>query len=188
MEISESELIRIFTIQAQPELILFLGSGASASSGIPTANEMIWEFKRVLYWSENNISPENFKDLSIESIRKQLQDYVGTKTWYKEMPIDKEYSILFEKAYPNSIHRKQYIENKIKDSLPSLGYKCLGELIEHKKVLNIITTNFDELIEKSLPENSKTSFFIISPESTKTRVSDLKINNINPQVFKLHGD
>ncbi len=33
---------------------MFLGSGASASSNIPTASEMIWDFKRRLYATEKN--------------------------------------------------------------------------------------------------------------------------------------
>ena len=41
------EFLRLYPARA-PQLMWFLGAGASAGAGIPTAWEMIWEFKRLI--------------------------------------------------------------------------------------------------------------------------------------------
>jgi NAD-dependent SIR2 family protein deacetylase len=64
MIISEAQFIREFEVVQDASFIFFLGAGASRTSGIPTANEMIWFFKRVIYCLVNNISPESCKDLA----------------------------------------------------------------------------------------------------------------------------
>ena len=53
----------------------FLGAGASLSAGIPSGQNLVWEFKKEIYCSENNVSRELFKDLQSERNRRKLQDY-----------------------------------------------------------------------------------------------------------------
>jgi hypothetical protein len=40
----------------RPNLMWFLGSGASAAAGIPTAFDMVWEFKQQLFISQRRVS------------------------------------------------------------------------------------------------------------------------------------
>jgi len=49
-----------------------LGAGASAAAGIPTARDMIWEFKQQLYVSQKRVSPKTVSDLSNASIRMEV--------------------------------------------------------------------------------------------------------------------
>lgn len=185
--ISEAELIRIFTVRTQPEFMLFLGAGASATSGIPTASEMIWLFKQEIFCSEKNISKDSFKDLSVDSVRKPIQEYIEQQPWYKNMNVEDEYSLLFEKTWRQERDRRQFIQRYVRGASPSIGYKCLGKLLDARKIVNVLTTNFDDLVERSLPSNSTTSIFVISPES-ENRLDDYQIAPTSPQLFKLHGD
>lgn len=185
--ISEAELTRIFSVRTQPEFMLFLGAGASSTSGIPTASEMIWLFKREIFCSERNISRDSFKDLSVDAIRKPIQEYIEQQSWYKNISVEDEYSTLFEKTWREERDRRLFIQRYVREASPSIGYKCLGKLLDARKVVNVLTTNFDDLVEKSLPPESTTSFFVISPES-ENRLDDTQLMPSFHQLFKLHGD
>jgi NAD-dependent protein deacetylases, SIR2 family len=57
------EFLRAFPLRAQ-NLMWLLGAGASAASGIPTAYDMIWDFKRRLYCAEQRVSLQSCDDLT----------------------------------------------------------------------------------------------------------------------------
>jgi len=45
-----ADFLRLYPLRA-PNVMWFLGAGASAAAGVPTAEEMVWDFKRSLYCS-----------------------------------------------------------------------------------------------------------------------------------------
>ena len=49
-QIPADDFARRFSLRAR-NLMWFLGAGASASAGLPTAMDMIWEFKQALFIS-----------------------------------------------------------------------------------------------------------------------------------------
>ena len=53
-----------------------LGAGASAAAGIPTAWDMIWEFKQQLYVSQRRVSPKQVADLANPAVRRELQSFI----------------------------------------------------------------------------------------------------------------
>ena len=53
-ELGTDDFTRRFALRT-PNLMWFLGAGASASAGIPTAGDMIWEFKQLLYVSQRRV-------------------------------------------------------------------------------------------------------------------------------------
>ena len=59
--LSQEQFIRNFSVMANGEVDIFLGAGASISSGIPSGGDLIWEFKRFIYCSERGISTEQYK-------------------------------------------------------------------------------------------------------------------------------
>src|SRR5687768_9632914 len=56
--IEPDDFARRFSLRA-PKLMWFLGAGASAAAGIPTAGDMIWEFKQRLYITQRAPSPSS---------------------------------------------------------------------------------------------------------------------------------
>lgn len=175
----EDQFLRDFASRLHPDLIFFLGAGASKSSGIPTAWELTWYFKRDIYSSRNNISPEALKDITLPNIQKIIQTWIDINF----LGIDSnEYAFFFEKAYPTSQARKRIISKYVSSSSASIGYQSLGALIRNKRIRNLITTNFDNLIEKVYPD-----VFVVSDESSH-RASDLEIAGEKVQLVKLHGD
>jgi len=106
-----------------------LGAGASISSGIPSGGQMVWDFKRSLYCTAKNIRTNNYPDMSKESVQKEIQAYFDAQV-----------------GFPPIWTPEEYIQQKVRDIIPSLGYLCLGELVINVKVDFISTTNFDDLI------------------------------------------
>jgi hypothetical protein len=71
-KIGADDFARRFALRSA-NLMWFLGAGSSASAGIPTAWDMVWEFKQNLFVSQRRISPQTVADLSSSAIRAQLQ-------------------------------------------------------------------------------------------------------------------
>lgn len=57
LEIQPDDFSRRFSMRPG-SLMWFLGAGASAAAGIPTAGDMIWEFKQKLFVSQRRAPPE----------------------------------------------------------------------------------------------------------------------------------
>jgi len=75
---------RTYHIRA-PQIMWFLGAGASAAAKIPTADSMIWDFKRKLYCSAQRVSPEACRDLGSPEVRKRLQTYFDGLSVYPRL-------------------------------------------------------------------------------------------------------
>jgi NAD-dependent SIR2 family protein deacetylase len=165
------------------EVDFFLGAGASISSGIPMTNEMIWEFKKSIYCSENEKPQELFKDLQSSYSRNIIQEYLDIQGVHPKLGDANEYSHYFELCYNTNIARNRYIQQKVSNIQPSLGYKCLGKLITTGKVIDVWTVNFDELIEAGIKSiYSGFSVNVLSSANQANKSTDLA------SVYKLHGD
>jgi hypothetical protein len=70
--IEADDFARRFSLRGS-SLMWFLGAGASAAAGVPTAYDMIWEFKQKLYASQRRISLETVSDLSSPIVRQRLR-------------------------------------------------------------------------------------------------------------------
>jgi len=73
--IDKDTFLRSFKVLSNQSFDLFLGSGASVSSGIPTGNELIFHFKREILSSKGIINGKKFQDLKIEFNKKIIQSY-----------------------------------------------------------------------------------------------------------------
>jgi len=97
-----------------PNFALLIGAGASASSGVKTASQMIAEWCRQLHEQSKSDEP--------------LEEWLQKQEWYED---DEEYSILFEKVCDQRSQRRIYIEECVKDAKPSWGYVYLANIIAH---------------------------------------------------------
>ncbi|KHE93379.1 MAG: SIR2 family protein [Candidatus Scalindua rubra] len=182
IKLDKNTFLRGFKVLANQSYDLFLGAGASVSSGIPSGRDLVWHFKREIFCLERDIHPSKFRDLQIESNRKLIQSFFDERG---DNDIDNPYSHYFEECYPDPLVRKEFLTNRVRDKKPSIGFLCLAALVESKKLNVVWTTNFDDLIEKAVNSLNFTSCSIISPENASS-VSGYK-DDI-PKVVKLHGD
>jgi hypothetical protein len=103
------DFTRRFALRAA-NLMWFLGAGVSASAGIPTAWDMVWEFKQLLYVSQRRVALQSVADLSNPAICAQLQAHIDAAGTLPAAGSPEEYAGLFEAAYPAESDRRAFLE------------------------------------------------------------------------------
>lgn len=182
-----STFVNSFKIKPNKSMSFLLGAGASVSSNIPSGGQMVWDFKRSLYCAARNVRTNVYGDLSKESVQKEIQAYFDGQDRYPELWSTQEYSFYFEKCYPLRRDREYYIQGKVRDAKPALGYLCMGELIINGKIDLVSTTNFDDLVQAGIHAiNSGISIKTIS--SAVSNSVGFSLYDGFPNIIKLHGD
>ena len=130
-ERSVNDLIRYIKTRTDdnPNYSLLLGAGCSVTSGIRSANELIKIWKREIAESNENVT------LSDQNI----DEYINETSWYNSR---NPYSSLFEKRYDLPRQRRMFVEQEVRDKIPSIGYAYLTKLVESNYFKTIFTTNF----------------------------------------------
>jgi hypothetical protein len=166
-----------------------LGAGASASAGVPTAVDMIWDFKQQLFVSQRRVSPRQVADLSSSVVRSQLQGHIDALGNLPKWGEPNEYAELFEAAYPDEKDRRVYIDSKVAGALPSYGHLALASLMKAKLTQISWTTNFDTLIADACAKiygntSALTSITLDAPIAGLASLTEGRW----PVEVKLHGD
>lgn len=171
----------------------FLGAGASAASGIPTGYAMIRDFKAQIFCRETNLSRREIDTVDPIWIER-IDAYFRQSAILPPNGDPTEYAAAFEAVYPQSRHRRQYLEDAIAKGTPCFGHKVLAGLIAAGMVDCVFTTNFDPLVEDAtvtanarLPVADK-----IRPTVAAIDSADRAMRCLNesdwPLIAKLHGD
>lgn len=172
-----------------PNLMFLLGAGASASSKIPTAGDMIWDFKRTIYCANNRLSIRNIPDISNLSIRTKIQQYFDSLKSFPLEGASEEYEAYFEHLHRTEADRRKYIDGMTSSAVPSYGHVALATLLALKKVRIVWTTNFDRIIEDASSQIFETgSRLVISTLDTPTLAFEAIQEERWPLFVKLHGD
>jgi tetratricopeptide (TPR) repeat protein len=166
----KSHLIRLIGRRSNstPNFSLLIGAGASITSGVKTASEMISEWRRQLYDQSKSDKP--------------IEEWLKEQDWYQN---DEEYSILFEMVYDKRSQRRIYIEDCVKDAKPSWGYIYLSNLIAHKYFNIVFTPNFDDLLNEACFLYADLRPIVCAHDSA---VADVRLTSARPKIIKLHGD
>jgi len=160
-----------------PNHCVFLGAGASKSSGIRTASELtsIWRSEVV-----REVNPEEEGLATVEEQIAFLREKCAT--WYDQKF---EYGSLFQYKYPLQKLRRVFVEREVASARPSIGYAYLVRLAESGDVRTIFTTNFDDLINEAFYQFSTERAVVCAHDSS---VSGITITSGRPKIIKLHGD
>jgi len=178
--IDKGIFLRSFKVFSNQSFDLFLGAGASISSGIHSGSDLVWLFKRELLNIGGKINGKKFQDLKVEANKKVIQSYFVEEDEKTVNP----YSYYFEKCYPDPLVRQEFLTSLVRDKKPSIGFMCLSALVGQQKLNTVWTTNFDDLIERAIGKLD-ISCQVVSPENAK---SVQNFRNDIPTVVKLHGD
>lgn len=143
------ELIRSVKISKNETFTILLGAGASISSGIQSAQDCIWEWKKDIYMSKNTNAPEWIENYKVEQVREILQKWLDSEGSYLPLGHEDEYSFYIEKCYRIEDDRRKYFQRICKKKEPSIGYKLLCLLAEQAIIQSVWTTNFDNLTLKA---------------------------------------
>lgn len=172
-----------------PSLMWFLGAGASAAGGVPTANDMIWEFKQKLFVSQRRVPYESVADLSSEPVRARLQAHIDASEDLPPAGSPDEYGALFERVYPAESDRRSFIDGKLTGSKPSYGHIALATLMRADRAHVVWTTNFDSLVADACARVYGGTGFLTSVDLDAPDVAtDAIAGERWPLEVKLHGD
>lgn len=126
-----------------------IGAGTSISSGIQSANDCIWEWKKGIYCSNNDNASKVIQNYKTEIVQKIIQEWLDKQGFYPQLGSDDEYSFFAEKAYPIEGDRVKYFTDLSKDKTPYVGYKLLCLLNKFGIVKSVWSTNFDGLVPRA---------------------------------------
>ena len=187
-QIPADDFARRFLLRSK-NLMWFLGAGASASAGLPTAMDMIWEFKRLLFISQNPSWRPASLDLSQPSTRNRIDAHIESLGNMPSSGAPDEYATLFEAAYPAKSDRRTFLDAKLAGAKPSYGHIALATLMLHEHTRMVWTTNFDALVADACAKvyvttSALTTIDLDSPSQIRQSLAVERW----PIEVKLHGD
>jgi hypothetical protein len=141
--------VRAIGVNQGVKHMFFLGAGTSITSGLPSAENCIWEWKRAIFLTNNPTLQKQFSELSLESVRMKIQEWLDQKQEFPSLYAEDEYSFYIEKCYPSIENRRKYFEEKIRLAKPHTGYQLLCLFAEAQLVDMVWTSNFDSLVSRT---------------------------------------
>lgn len=183
----QNKFISIFCARPQ-NFAWFLGAGASRSSGLPTASDIIWDLKLRHYCREENQDISQ-QDIQNHAVRARIQAFMDSRG-FPPLWADDEYTVYFEKIFGDDKERqRRYINAILSEDKVTLtvGNRVLGALVASGLCRILFTTNFDSIVEKAVAEVSGQSLAAYHLEGS--HVANKALNNEEFPIYsKLHGD
>lgn len=166
----------------------FLGAGASRTSGMPTATDLLWDLKRKYYCATENQKIENH-DVDKRIVRNKIQSYLDGKGFPPSFSPD-EYSFYFDLIFSDDRAAQQkYIFEQLAPNKINLnfGQRALAALLASRRSRVIFSTNFDEVVETAY---SRITGRVLHPFHLEGPYAALTALNAEqfPLYAKLHGD
>lgn len=182
------DFARRFSMRAG-NVMWLLGAGSSASAGVPTAWDMIWEFKQKLYVSQRRISPAMVADLANPAVRSSIQAFIDAQGKYPAPGVPDEYAALFEAVYPSEGDRRTYISGKVTGAKPSYGHIALAALMKAGHTRLVWSTNFDALVADACAKVYDGTGYLTTVALDAPALGREVLNDERwPTEIKLHGD
>src|SRR5687768_15708659 len=123
-------LIRSISLRDR-HYMLFLGAGTSISSGVPAANQCIWQWKLSLFLSQNpHVDPRILGSAALPHVQQRIQRWLDGQGIHPPLWSDDEYAHYAELCFPDPGDRQEYFRGLSRAAEPHLGYRLLGLLLE----------------------------------------------------------
>ena len=184
--IGQDDFARRFSVRGA-NLMWLLGAGASNAAGLPTAHDLVVEFKRMLYVSQSgrNVRPG---DLAEPAIRNRIEAHVESLGLPENGDPD-QYAAYVEAAFPDEADRAKFIDGQLGGARPSYGHMALASLMSAGLCRLVWTTNFDTLVADACADvfgttGSLTTATLDAPDLARHAIATDRW----PLEVKLHGD
>lgn len=159
--------------QQKGKLIIFVGAGVSQNSNLPSWNDLVNQLAQDL-GIEKKIIPEELEETLTEEQIEILKKYKIHYNTDECLKIPQYYFNEFgEKEYNNKLHN--IFSNKLEPN-------PINYLIVELDPKHIITTNYDDLLEKTAESIAKTPYSKVSCDK------DLAVAPNNNLIIKMHGE
>lgn len=178
------QFIRSVEISKNDAFSALLGAGASITSGIPSANDCIWQWKKSIYESKTQKSRLNL-DIKSDQVKALIQKWLDSEGFYPAPGDESEYSFYVEQCYPIEEDRRKYFQSICERREPSIGYKLLSLLHEAGIIQSVWTTNFDDLVRDAAIKTNNVPVDITLDSVERIIRAQ---NSSELLLVKLHGD
>lgn len=178
-------LIRSIAVNTGKPISMLLGAGASISSGMPSAERCIWEWKQDIFGTNNPTLRELVGEISLPATKRRVQDWLDRRGEYPALGAENEYSFYAQKCFPTARDRRSFFQKYVRDAMPFLGYRLLPLLIRNEVIQSVWTTNFDGLPARACAAANVEclEIGIDTPHRTATNLSRGAM-----RLVSLHGD
>lgn len=180
------EFLRSVVISKNDTYALLLGAGCSIASGIPSANDCIWEWKGDIYKTNNSSVNDWINNVKDPKTQRIIQTWLDNQGNYIHNGSPEEYSFYAKKCYPIDKNRSQYFQKICAKGKPSIGYRTIPLLAKHGILDSVWTTNFDDLVINSCVQSGVQGIEIAL--DTVERVNQRTQSRNELPIIKLHGD
>jgi len=191
-EVDLGTFARQWAVQG-PKVGWLLGAGASASANVPTAYHIMMDLLLRMYADAHHLVRQNLS-LAEASDVQRIHDYYDGKNGMPLFDDPSSYSVAFQLALPDENARRQHLRSLFEGRSPSYGQRILGAFVAAGLTDLVITTNFDDLIEKAAEQAQVTL-----GDASRRRMGVAALGNRGlanlalgdddfPYIFKLHGD
>ncbi len=155
--------------------VLFCGAGISKDAGVPSGQDILVDTLSKIYQQEQK--KEKF---STEELTKWYQKNKSLK----DMP----YSEILDLVYHGMEQKRLYLNSFFEGKHPGETHKTIAKMVRTGLIRFIITTNFDNLIEKALDmEDLRDKYSVISTND-QAKNSDTWDKVEVCRIYKIHGD
>lgn len=164
------------------EPIFLLGAGASASSGIPLAGQLVESIAKFAYCKS---TARVFDDPTL--MRSDWYRWLEQRSWFNPQESAANlYPTAVEELLQPSFVRKEFFLSILRRALePSIGYVRLVSLMAKRSLTTVLTTNFDDLIARTV--KGARSVGHCNEIKTPSDYSMFDTASGVPQVIYLHG-
>jgi NAD-dependent SIR2 family protein deacetylase len=166
------------------------GAGVSSSAGVPTAWDLIYDFKRTLYALAKR-HPITDLDAADPDVRLRLDAHFLGRDGFPAPGDPEEYAAFFEAVHQDAASRQRKIEEVLRDASPkpNLGHLVLASMWQLGLLHAVWTTNFDDVLEQAAAEVSGaprwlTVADLAEPSKAERAFTDTSL----PLLVKMHGD
>ncbi len=180
------EFLRSITISKNDTYTILLGAGCSISSGIPSANDCIWDWKGAIYKSNNPSNSDWINNFRNPKVQKTIQTWLDNQGTFVEKGSNEEYSYYAKKCFPIDSNRRQYFQKICSNIKPAIGYRAIPILVKQGMLDSVWTTNFDDLVSNSCIIGGVQGIDISL--DTVDRINQRTQSKNELPIIKLHGD
>jgi hypothetical protein len=92
-------LIRSIAVNTGKPISMLLGAGSSISSGMPSAERCIWEWKQDIFGTNNPALRELVGEISLPATKRRIQDWLDRRGEYPPLGAENEYSFYAKNAF-----------------------------------------------------------------------------------------
>jgi hypothetical protein len=169
-----------------------LGAGTSAAAGVPTAARIVDDLLVRMYADAHGLVREAL-DPSNPAAMDRIRAFYNGANGMPALGTPSDYSSAFAAAMPDAAVRRQFLMQLFAERTPCFGQRVLGAFVVAGAADLLVTTNFDDLIERAVIEAHQAPqwparLLTVAALQSSPRAATALSDSSWPLLVKVHGD